>query len=418
MPFITKRGKRKTPEQRAKVARKAKLKRRRELSRSFDEPDEKIEYTKEQIAERKAEYRARNKRAKRYKPAEDEHSDPVRPVISGSGPVHRQTPHVQKHGYYSSGADDTVSSEGFQTAIRSGRYSPNMILEAGGVVEREAVVASRAVLQQAQLSRKQQKKIAKQKAARLKRQKIKKGLLAGTGIAPVVGQFTAAQGKAAQKRTQAAIKAARTIKGLQIPHPPRRRPRPVHVPGLAVPGPGRRAHVQMLQALYKQDVPPHKFPYAPGTYIFDEKDNLGFAEAFRNAASIANPLAKRSGTQRQIGRHIDMKVGPASTFIVIHKGCPPKSIKILAAQIQSNAHSLVAGHVELFEDVKNEHRILMSAERLKHIHLIELADFLYKLIKQRKHYVKLVLHQTAVGGAMQHDEFHTPESYRNLLLGY
>ena len=174
----------------------------------------------------------------------------------------------------------------------------------------------------------------------------------------------------------------------------------------------------MLSALYRKDIPPHKFPYAPGKYIFDEKDNLGFAEAFRNAASVANPLAKRSGTQRQIGRHIDMKVGPAQTFIVIHKGCPPKSIKILAAQIQSNAHSLMAGHAELFQEVNKQHTLLMSAERLKHIPLIELANFLYKLIKRHKHYIKLVIHQTEIGGAMQSDHFHSAASYRNLLMGY
>ena len=38
-------------------------------------------------------------------------------------------------------------------------------------------------------------------------------------------------------------------------------------------------------------------------------------------ATIANPLAKRApGTQRQIGRHIDMKVNATQTFIIIHKG--------------------------------------------------------------------------------------------------
>ena len=91
------------------------------------------------------------------------------------------------------------------------------------------------------------------------------------------------------------------------------------------------------------------FPYAPGKYIFDDKDNLGFAEAFRNAATIANPLAERAGTQRQIGRHIDMKVNANQTFIIIHKGCPPRSIKILAAQIQGHSISIIVGHAELFE---------------------------------------------------------------------
>ena len=60
----------------------------------------------------------------------------------------------------------------------------------------------------------------------------------------------------------------------------------------------------------------------------------------------------------------------------------------------------------------------MSAERLQNITLLELADFLYKLVKRSKHYVKLVVRQTAVGGALLHDHFHSPSAYRNLLLGY
>ena len=60
----------------------------------------------------------------------------------------------------------------------------------------------------------------------------------------------------------------------------------------------------------------------------------------------------------------------------------------------------------------------MSAQRLQNIDLLELADFLYKLMKRNKHYVKLVIRQTEVGGALQYDHFHTPQSYRNLLLGY
>ena len=167
-----------------------------------------------------------------------------------------------------------------------------------------------------------------------------------------------------------------------------------------------------------KDIPPHKFPYAPGRYIFDDKDNLGFAEAFRNAATIANPLAQRAGTQRQIGRHIDMKVGAAQTFIIVHKGCPPKSIKILAAQIQGHSKSLIAGHAELFEEVNKQYRLIMSAERLQHIDLLELANYLYKLVKRSNHYVKLIIRQTEVGGALRQDRYHTPAAYRNLLLGY
>ena len=76
------------------------------------------------------------------------------------------------------------------------------------------------------------------------------------------------------------------------------------------------------------------------------------------------------------------------------------------------------GHAELFEEVDKQYKLIMSAERLQHIDLIELANYLYKLVKSRKHYVKLVVRQTEVGGVMHYDEFHTPSSYRNLLLGY
>ena len=60
----------------------------------------------------------------------------------------------------------------------------------------------------------------------------------------------------------------------------------------------------------------------------------------------------------------------------------------------------------------------MSAQRLQNIDLLELANYIYKLVKSRKHYVKLIIRQTEIGGVMQYDYFHTPNSYRNLLLGY
>ena len=113
-----------------------------------------------------------------------------------------------------------------------------------------------------------------------------------------------------------------------------------------------------------------------------------------------------------------MKVSATQTYIVIHKGCPPKSIKILAAQIQGHSKSIIGGHAELFEEINKQYKLIMSAQRLQNIDLLELANYLYKLVKSRKHYVKLIIRQTEIGGVMQYDYFHTPNSYRNLLLGY
>ena len=174
----------------------------------------------------------------------------------------------------------------------------------------------------------------------------------------------------------------------------------------------------MLKRRLQTDLPTHRFPYAEGTYIFDDKDNLGFAEAFRNAATIANPLAQRSGTHREIGRHIEMKVGNAQTSIVIHKGAPPKAFKILASQIKGQLHSLMGGHVELFEETKNGMVLLMSFARLEAINVRDLTHTLFGLLKKRKHYLRLYLYQTDVGGAMQSDRFHTSNMYTKLLRGY
>ena len=95
-----------------------------------------------------------------------------------------------------------------------------------------------------------------------------------------------------------------------------------------------------------------------------------------------------------------MKIGATQTYIVIHKNCPPKSIKILAAQLQEHSHSIIGGHAELFEEVDKQYKLIMSAQRLQNIDLIELANYLYKLVKGRKYYVKLLIRQTAVGGVM------------------
>ena len=111
-------------------------------------------------------------------------------------------------------------------------------------------------------------------------------------------------------------------------------------------------------------------------------------------------------------------MGNAQTSILLHKGAPPKSFKILAAQIKGQLHSLMGGHIELFEETGKTPTLLMSFARLEAINVRELAHTLFGLLKKRKHFLRLLLLQTDVGGAMQSDHFHTPQMYTQLLTGY
>ena len=174
----------------------------------------------------------------------------------------------------------------------------------------------------------------------------------------------------------------------------------------------------MLSRAYYKDIPKHNFPYADGEYIWEDKDQLGFARAFKNAATIANPLAPRSGTHREIGRHIEMKVNASQTSIVMHKGAPPKAIKILASQLKGHVRSLLGGHCELFLEVGHKLHLIMSFQRLAAINVRELAHWLLSRLKASKHYLRLFLKQTDVGGALNTDAFHSSQSIQTLLSRY
>jgi len=113
-----------------------------------------------------------------------------------------------------------------------------------------------------------------------------------------------------------------------------------------------------------------------------------------------------------------MKVGAAQTSIVLHKGAPPKAIKILASQLKGHVRSLLGGHVELFLEVKHKLHLIMSFQRLRAINVRDLAHWLLSKLKSSKHYLRLFLKQTDVGGALNMESFHQPQTIQKLLSRY
>jgi hypothetical protein len=113
-----------------------------------------------------------------------------------------------------------------------------------------------------------------------------------------------------------------------------------------------------------------------------------------------------------------MKVGAAQTSIVLHKGAPPKGIKILASQLKGHMRSLLGGHCELFLEVKHKLHLIMSFQRLASINVRELAHWLLSRLKASKHYLRLFLKQTDIGGALNSDDFHSAKSKQILLSRY
>ena len=89
--------------------------------------------------------------------------------------------------------------------------------------------------------------------------------------------------------------------------------------------------------------------------------------------------------------------------MIVYKGVPPRALKILCQQIRKHIFGLPkTSHIELFQEVGSQYKILMSAERIKKTSVKELARFIIKYVasKRKGHYVHFVLLQTTPGGSL------------------
>jgi hypothetical protein len=165
----------------------------------------------------------------------------------------------------------------------------------------------------------------------------------------------------------------------------------------------RQHTVKMVSAKRWANQPANKFPYKTGEYAIDDKETGKEFEGFVRAAVAADPLARLHGRKSRIGDFVSINATAQRYHMIVYKGVPPRALKILCQQIKKHIYGLPrTAHIELFQEVGSQYKILMSAERIKQISVKLLARFIIKHVasKRRGHYVHFVLLQTVPGGSL------------------
>ena len=107
------------------------------------------------------------------------------------------------------------------------------------------------------------------------------------------------------------------------------------------------------------------FPYRPGDYVFEDGGPGEIFEGFIRAAEVADPLAPMTGRKYHIGRHVDIKRDRDEFHIVIHKGVPPKGMKILALKVREHVDIMGGANIELFQKLGVKMKLILSDAQLK-----------------------------------------------------
>ena len=121
------------------------------------------------------------------------------------------------------------------------------------------------------------------------------------------------------------------------------------------------------------------------------------------AAGIADPLAKLHGKKSRIGDYVSINATSQRYHMIVYKGVPPRALKILCQQIKKHIKGLpITAHIELFQEVASQYKLLMSAERIKKSTVKQLARFIINHVASRRkgHYIHFVLLQTVPGGSL------------------
>ena len=77
------------------------------------------------------------------------------------------------------------------------------------------------------------------------------------------------------------------------------------------------------------------------------------------------PWAPRSPLGDHIGRHVDIKRDRDQFHIVIHKGVPPKGMKILAMKVREHVGIMGGANIELFQKLGAMMKLILSDSQLK-----------------------------------------------------
>ena len=149
------------------------------------------------------------------------------------------------------------------------------------------------------------------------------------------------------------------------PFRPRRRAHVGAPAGLVIDGAGRDHMVHLLRRDRYRHMAKSSFPYRPGDYVFEDGGPGEIFEGFIRAAEVADPLAPMTGRKYHIGRHVDIKRDRDEFHIVIHKGVPPKGMKILALKVREHVDIMGGANIELFQKLGVKMKLILSDAQLK-----------------------------------------------------
>ena len=135
--------------------------------------------------------------------------------------------------------------------------------------------------------------------------------------------------------------------------------------------------------------------------MLDDKEHAEQFKGFVRAAALADPLTRMDGKKTKIGDHISINSTPDRYHMVVWKNVPARALRMLATNLRKHIATLPRmAHVELFQEVNSQYKIIMSAKRLKHATINEIAREILSYLKHKKsgHYIHFVLLQTVPGG--------------------
>ena len=157
--------------------------------------------------------------------------------------------------------------------------------------------------------------------------------------------------------------------------------------------------VALLQRNRWASRPANQFPYRSGEYVFDDGDHGDLFEGFIRASEVADPLAPMQGRKYSIGRHIDVLRKQDRFHIVIHKGVPPKGLKILCLKVKEHVKIMGGAHVELFQKLGEKMKLLLGSNELRTVPPKHLAKMFLTGLKGKSS-AHFVVFQTAPGGTL------------------
>ena len=167
-------------------------------------------------------------------------------------------------------------------------------------------------------------------------------------------------------------------------------------------------HPRAVRILRERHRPDDHDPTARHLYTYAKTLPGDHFNIFRKRNEYIDPLTSIScrGRKEEIGNFIQMCIGPQTTHIIIYKDASLKGLKILCKKLMYHVKRL-KGSAELIEHGKG---MLYTGAKLKVKKANNMASELFRLLKKRGRYLRLILTQKNMGGALREDWMHRPDA--------